>query len=684
MSTDISYPKAPKPNERGNPLARLTVKQRLNLVTAVMIAGILAVSIIALGGMIALSFHLTNIFDFSLTPVKTMTHTETLLADIQIHLEALHNSDLAPEEQSAHFAALEEAESTVLVDIEQYRTEWLTTTRPEFTDILRKEGKLELQQDEVTTLTNLIGSFDDFITINDQFQQEISQGTYNQEMADATEKALNETRNHLRHLVELNNEFSLLSNEVAAKSYQTNMLILFFALLVAGGAGIGLSSSTTKFISERLNILEYTAIAMEDGYMDRRTYFAISGDDEIAKLANILSRLFKRLQETLAGLEERVNERTVSLTTATKESEKRARQFEAITLVGSAIASIRSLDELLPKITELISQQFGYYHTGIFLNDANNENTILSAANSEGGQRMLTRGHQLKIGTQGIVGYVTGTGKPRIAFDVGEDAVYFDNPDMPETRSELALPLKISGSVIGALDVQSQEASAFTEEDIDVLTLLADQVSMAIENARLFDQSAKSVAESEALYRQYIRQAWGRLPKEQDLAGFQYSIRGTVPLKTGDSASNLIATAPDMETESLGDGSPRISVPISIRGETIGMLSVRVPKSKVLNEDQKDLVSAVAERVALSAENARLFEETNRRAERERLVSDITVKIRSTNDPDTMIRTALSELKTALGATHVELVPHTLQKSVASQEPITQRTETSTNRNKES
>ena len=89
-----------------------------------------------------------------------------------------------------------------------------------------------------------------------------------------------------------------------------------------------------------------------------------------------------------------------------------------------------------------------------------------------------------------------------------------------------------------------------------------------------------------------------------------------------------------------------------------------------MDEDQTDLVNAVAERVALSVENARLFEETTRRAERERLVSDITVKIRSTNDPDAMIETALKELKQALGATKVQLIPHTLQKRETNQQLV--------------
>jgi len=383
-----------------------------------------------------------------------------------------------------------------------------------------------------------------------------------------------------------------------------------------------------------------------------------------------IQQINRELETARTYLEERAAERTkelelrsIELSKANLRNEQRAKQFEAISLVSTAISSFRSLEKVLPKITELVSQHFDYYQVGIFLNDANNEYTILSAANSEGGKRMILRGHRLKIGEQGIVGFAVSTGKPRIALDVGGDAVYFGNPELPDTRSEMALPLKIGDAVVGALDVQSVEESAFGDEDISVLALLADQVSMAIENARLFDQARKSIAESEALYRQYLRQAWNRLPKEQNLAGFRYNIRGATPIE------NKSQESTDKDTHEI-PGNPRISVPISIRGETIGTLAVQVPDIVSIGDDQMDLVNAVAERVALSVENARLFEETTRRAERERLVSDITVKIRNTNDPEAMIETALDELKQALGATKVQLVPHTLQKTKTNPQPV--------------
>lgn len=414
-------------------------------------------------------------------------------------------------------------------------------------------------------------------------------------------------------------------------------------------------------------IINLTEVATRIASGETQLQAKAAGTQEVATLATAFNSMTAQLRELIGSLEQRVAERTTELEVANQQVAHRAEQFEAIALVAGAVTSIRSLEELLPKVTELISQQFGYYHTGIFLNDDANENAVLSAANSEGGQRMLARGHQLKIGEQGIVGYATSTGRPRIALDVGEDAVYFDNPDMPDTRSEMALPLKIGENIVGALDVQSTEASAFSEEDINVLSLLADQVSLAIENARLFDQARKSLAESEALYRQYLRQAWTRLPKEQNLVGFRYNLRGSSPIEA-EPRQNITSVIKRISEENKSH-KPSLSVPIAIRGEAIGTLSVQVADVNSISDDQVDLVKAVAERVALAAENARLFEETTHRAERERLVSDITMKIRSTNDPDSMVQIALDELKNALGATKVQLVPHTLKKEEPIQEP---------------
>ena len=372
----------------------------------------------------------------------------------------------------------------------------------------------------------------------------------------------------------------------------------------------------------------------------------------------------RALQDLQATLEQKVEIRTeelrqrgLELEIANRQIERRAGQLAALAQVMRTITSVRDLQELLPQIAEVISARFGFYHVGVFLIDEAGEYAILSAANSPGGQKMLARKHRLRVGEEGIVGYVTSTGDARVAMDVGKDPVYFNNPDLPGTHSELALPLQIDQRVVGALDVQSQATGAFSNEDVQMLSLLADQVSLAIENARLFDETRTALAEAEAVSRQFVREAWSRLPTEHRLAGYRYSVAGASPLQ--EPVDWTSQTAPLNQSSSTETG--QVVVPIQLRGETIGTLVVQSPSQETLNQDQLDLITAVAERVALSAENARLFEETTRRAERERLVSDITSKIRGTHDPQAMVQTAIEELRNALGASRVEVVPQSVR-----------------------
>ncbi|HEC34018.1 MAG TPA: GAF domain-containing protein, partial [Chloroflexi bacterium] len=183
-----------------------------------------------------------------------------------------------------------------------------------------------------------------------------------------------------------------------------------------------------------------------------------------------------------------------------EETRRRATQLAAAAEVARDATAILDVDQLLDETVHLISEQFGFYHAGVFLVDERNEYAVLRATSSEGGRRMLERGHKLKVGEVGIVGYVAGAGESRIALDVGEDAVHFVNPDLPETRSEMALPLTSRGRVIGVLDVQSAEPAAFSEEDVAVLQTMADQLATAIENARLFAETEQALVETRELF----------------------------------------------------------------------------------------------------------------------------------------------------------------------------------------
>ena len=442
-----------------------------------------------------------------------------------------------------------------------------------------------------------------------------------------------------------------------------------FAVLAVAFLGVmditGLSNSSMRENTDLEDILTgMVLVAASAGILDlhierlRAALTRAEANEQAQIEAN------RELTDLKVSLGKHVEERTTELTMRSAELEaanrqvrRKAAQLEALAQVAHAVASIRDLQKLLPEIATAISEKFGFYHVGVFLLDEVNEYAVLSATNSEGGKKMLARKHRLRVGQEGIVGNVTASGEPRIAMDVGRDAVFFDNPELPETHSEMALPLKTKTRIMGALDVQSTERGAFTHEDIQMLSLLADQVSLAIENARLFDETRTALAEAEAISRQFTREAWGRVPVEHKLLGYRYSVAGATPLER----PIEIPEAAQEPNKSSQAGSNQVVIPIELRGESIGNLIVQSPSSEPLNQDQIDLIKAVAERVALSSENARLFEETTRRAERERLVSEITGKIRSVNDPQIMIQTAMEELRRALGASRVEVVPQNVK-----------------------
>jgi GAF domain-containing protein len=195
-----------------------------------------------------------------------------------------------------------------------------------------------------------------------------------------------------------------------------------------------------------------------------------------------------------------------------KETQRKATQLAASAEVARDATAILDIGRLLNQTVHLISEQFGFYHAGVFLLDEHDEYAVLQAASSEGGIRMLERGHRLRVGQVGIVGHVASTGEPRIALDVGEDATHFANPDLPNTRSEMALPLLVQERVVGVLDVQSTEEAAFSEDDMAILQTMADQLATAIANARLFEQ-----VQRRARHEQLVREITARIRTTVDV-----------------------------------------------------------------------------------------------------------------------------------------------------------------------
>ena len=353
----------------------------------------------------------------------------------------------------------------------------------------------------------------------------------------------------------------------------------------------------------------------------------------------------RRYADELEGqrgrLEEMVEERTRHL-------DRRARYMEATSEVARDAASVLNLEELLSRVVTLLSERFGFYHAGIFLLDSAGEWVVLQAASSEGGQQMLARGHRLGLGV-GIVGHVVQQGEPRIALDVGEDAVYFDNPDLPNTRSEMALPMRARGEMIGALDVQSVEPGAFSQEDVAVLQTLADQIALAIDNARLFQQVQESLEAERRAYGQLSREAWGDLLSARPDLGLLHNKQGAmvdgevwrpemdVALQTGQTARG-------------SDDATSLAIPIKAGGQIIGVIDARKPGgSGAWTAADIGMMEALTEQLGVTLESARLYQDTRRLAVRDRLVSQVTTRMRESLDVQRVLETAADELYQAFG-----------------------------------
>lgn len=359
----------------------------------------------------------------------------------------------------------------------------------------------------------------------------------------------------------------------------------------------------------------------------------------------------QQLMELRDDLELRVEERTAALG-------KRAAQLQTIAELSQTIAQVQNPNEIFPTAATLISERFGFYHVGVFLVDSHGEFAILQAANSEGGKRMLERGHRLMFGT-GVVGFAAETGKPRIALDVGTDAVFFNNPDLPETRSEVALPLISGDKTIGVLDVQSTEAGAFTEDDLQTLNILSNQVAIALENARLLSEARGSATQVQEVYNEFVRTEWSRTAKNAEQAGFRYNT-GRIemmetPLQEADIVS-AVQTGKLVTNQTNGSEEKRstVAVPVKLRGEVIGVMQIEsADPSRIWRENELSLMEAVAERAALAMENARLFQDARRRAAKEKMISEATSRISGSLNIENILQTTASELERVLGGSEV-------------------------------
>ncbi|MCP4539656.1 MAG: GAF domain-containing protein [Chloroflexi bacterium] len=371
-----------------------------------------------------------------------------------------------------------------------------------------------------------------------------------------------------------------------------------------------------------------------------------AGNDEIGVLSRSFAAMTVQLRGLMAGLERRVIERT--------------RGLQAATDVAHATTSVLDPDTLLRQVVGLVRERFDLYYVGLFLleeesDDSDHTFAVLRAGTGEAGQEMLDRGHRLEMGGESMIGQCVARSEARVALDVGEEAVRFDNPFLPDTRSELALPLRSRGQVIGAMTVQSTEPSAFDEAYIAILQTMADQVAIAIDNARLFADTQVALGEMETIHQQYLGRAWASHAADRKISGYEQVGTEMMPLRQESLPQVPLAAMEQRplvwrdEEQSEGDPPPStLVVPIVLRGQSIGALGFKEDGNRQWSTDDVVMAETIAEQLALAADNLRLLDETQRRAAREQLIGELSEQMQRATDIEDLMRIAAEELNRTL------------------------------------
>ncbi len=383
----------------------------------------------------------------------------------------------------------------------------------------------------------------------------------------------------------------------------------------------------------------------------------VETNDEVGVLSNTFNRMTSQLRDTLSNLEKRIEERTLDLEFSRRQTERRAAQYLAIGEISKIINSEQKLNVLLPLIARLVSERFDCYHVGIFFIDSTRKYAVLQASNSIGGQAMLERGFKIKVGEGGIVGAVAETGEPRISPNSGPET---QTPELPGTRSEAAIPLRARDTVIGILDIQSDKPAFFAQDDINMFDILADQIAITIENARLFEQTQQALTEARSAYQQSIQTGWKEIAREESTVGYYQTLIGGRRLSSPVSTNEIDQAMFRGETLLFhADGKtndPMIVVPIKLRDQIIGVMHVKSPsRERQWMQSEIDLAEAVSERLSLALENARLIQTTQRQVIKEKTIGEITGKISSSVNLYNVLAIAAEELGRTMPGSEVTI-----------------------------
>jgi len=338
------------------------------------------------------------------------------------------------------------------------------------------------------------------------------------------------------------------------------------------------------------------------------------------------------------------------------------RLLEGSSNIGQSVNENLDMQSLLDDTVNTVRDEFDFYHVQVFLIDDEYKYANLVASTGDAGRQLLARNHRLPVGSQSVIGRVAQVGEPVIAQNTDVDTVHALNELLPDTRAELALPLIDSGNIIGALDVQSVHADAFQPIDIQALQIIANQLAVAIRNARLFNEAQRNIQENKRLLFEYetnlrevdrlnrtlTKQSWDNYLTQSYVDGVTLSEERFAPQAEWSEIMRSATTSQQPQSAETDD-SNTFAIPIILRGQVLGAIEVALDKQANAN-DAIEMVEAISQRLAISLESARLFEETQEATLQEQQINEIVSSYETALTIDELLQVTLEKLQQSLGA----------------------------------